>query len=266
MEELQAEMKAVKARWGKEIELSKAEKGAPGFPFPVAVTRYAPQPEHAAMWDCEELPFRLVIFEKEVENLPVSVEVPPIFPGDLSSLMERAIETEWRKQLGKKKKPNMWMVEEICEWVEAKFGDLLRLNPEYVDHYFGCDAAGASMRRYTLVGPAPDEEEEPDEEDLTPEEQERRLQEYLEREQARIEAEIEEKIAADAEKRRLAEKGIFEDGEKARQLSKAEKAELNKTRKERSGHRWRKTGPKAHKPVREDPEKALKGLPGHKKK
>lgn len=244
--------------------MSKAEKGSPGFPFPVCCTRYTAQPEHANMWDCEELPVRLVIRSADAAACPVEVEVPPFFPGELSQEIEKAVEAEWKKQLSKKKKAKTWMVEGILDWIEAKFGDLLRLVPAYVDHYVGCDDMGASMRRYTLVGPAPEEDEE--EEDVDEEEQERRVQEYLEREAARVEAELEAKFEADVERRKLAEQGLHEDGERARQMSKAEKAELNKSRKERSGHRWRKAGSKAHKPVREDGDKALKGMPGQKKK
>jgi len=47
MQQLQLELKACKEKWGKEVELSKAEKGDPAYPFPVAVTRYTPQPEAA---------------------------------------------------------------------------------------------------------------------------------------------------------------------------------------------------------------------------
>mmetsp|Transcript_41763 Transcript_41763/g.87173 ORF Transcript_41763/g.87173 Transcript_41763/m.87173 type:complete len:264 (-) Transcript_41763:7-798(-) len=254
MQELQAELKASKERWAKEIELSKAEKGAPDYPFPVAITRYTPQPESAAAWDIDELPIRLVVHSADVAARKVSVEVPPIFPGDLPMEIEKAVEAEWKKQLGKKKKEEglVWMVEKTLEWVEEKFGDLLKLVPSYVDSYIGCDAMGASMRRYVHSGPAPPDEDDDEEETLDEEEQERRVQAYLEREQARIEAEVSEKVATAEEKRKMAEKGIYEDGEKTRQLSKKEKDELNKSRKERSGHRWRKTGSKAHKPVVEE--------------
>jgi len=258
MQELQAELKSAKERWAKEVELSKAEKGAPGYPFPVACTRYVPRPESAAAWDCEELPVRFVVRSAEPGPEAVSVEVPPFFPGELPAEMEKAVEKEWRKQLGKKKgKGELWMVEKTLEWVESHFVDLLRLVPAYVDTYIGCDDLGASMRRYTLVGPAAPEDED-EEEEVDEEEQERRLQEFLAREQARIEAEIEEKFKSDEEKRRAAEAGMFEDGQKVRQLSKKELAELNKSRKERSGHRWRKTGPKAHKPVKDEDDKSKK--------
>lgn len=267
MEALQAELKAAKEKWGKEIELSKADKGAPGFPFPVCCTRYTPQPEAAMAWDCEELPVRLVIHEGDAAAKKVSVEVPPIFPGELSEKIEQAVEKEWKKMLGKSKAGEVWMVGKIFDWIEAKFGDLLRLVPAYVDSYVGCDAMGASMRRYCFTGPAPDGgSDDEDDEAVDEEEQQRRIEEYAEREAARIEAEIEEKFKADDEKRKLAEKGIHEDGEKVKQLSKKEQAELNLSRKDRSGARWRKTGSKSHKPVREDGDKALKGLPGQKKK
>lgn len=267
MEELQADLKRCKEKWGKEVELSKAEKGAPGFPFPVCCTRYIAQPESAMMWDVEELPIRLVVSSGDPAEMKVSVEVPPIFPGELGKEIEKHVEKEWKKQLCKKRpKEDTWLIGKILEYVETKFGDLLRLVPAYVDSYVGCDALGASMRRYTLVGPAAEESEEEEEEEVDEEEQQRRLEEYMARESARIDAEIEEQAAAAAEKRDQAAKGIYEDGEKAKQLSKAEKAELNKSRKEKSGHRWRKTGSKASKPVREDGDKSLRGLPGQKKK
>lgn len=267
MEELQADLKACKEKWGKEIELSKAEKGAPGYPFPVCCTRYIAQPEHAAAWDCEELPIRLVVKSADVAEKPVSVEVPPIFPGELSQEIEKAVEAEWKKQLGKKRsKADTWAVGKTLDWVESKYVDLLSLVRAYVDTYVGCDAMGASMRRYTLVGPAAEEDEEEDEDVVDEEEQQRRIEEYMKQEEARIEAEIEENIRSGETKRQQAEQGIYEDGPKARQLSKKEQAELNKTRKERSGQRWRKTASKTHKPVREDGDKSLIGLPGQPKK
>lgn len=265
MQELQEELKAAKEKWAKEIELSKAEKGAPGYPFPVSITRYTPRPDSAAAWDCEELPVRLVISSADVSERKVSVEFPPFFPGELPASMEKLVEAEWKKMLGKKTKSHMWMVEKILVWVEEHFAELLRSVPSYIDCYVGCDDMGASMRRYTLVGPAaPEEEEEEDEEELEEDEQQRRIQEYIEREQARIEAEIEDKVRQDEERRKLAQLGIYEEGSKARQLSKKELAELNKTRKERSGHRWRKTAPRAHKPATE--EGADKGKKDAKKK
>jgi len=266
MEDLQADLKACKERWGKEVELSKAEKGAPGYPFPVCCTRYTPQPEAAAAWDCEELPVRLVIKSADVAELAVSVEVPPIFPGELSQEIEKRVEKEWKKTLGKKKKESTWLVAKTLEWVEENFATLLGLVPAYVDSYVGCDAVGASMRRYALVGPAAEEDEEGEEEEIDEEEQERRVAEYMAREEARIEAEIEEKVRSGEMKRAQAEQGVFEEGQKAKQLSKKEFAELHKTRKEKSGHRWRKTASKTHKPVREEGDKSLIGLPGQPKK
>lgn len=255
MQELQAELKASKERWSKEIELSKAEKGAAGYPFPVAITRYTPQPETALAWDCEELPIRLVVHSADAAERKVSVEVPPIFPGELSRVMEEKVQAEWKKMLAKKTKDQMWMIEKTLEWVESNFSQLLSLVPAYVDNYVGCDAQGASMRRYVLVGPAAEEDEEEDEEP-DEDEEEARIQAYLEREQARIEAEIEDRVKRDEEAKRLAQQGIFELGEKVKQMSKKEQAELNKSRKERSGHRWRKTASKASKPTVDEADKS----------
>lgn len=265
MEALQRELKGCKEKWGKEIELSKAEKGEPTYPFPVCVTRYTPQPESAQAWDCEEVPVRLVVLDADVTKRSVSVEVPPIFPGELSGLIEQAVESQWREMLAKEG-DHVWQLDEIFEWIEAKFDYLLRLVPGYVDHYVGCDNAGASMRRYTLVGPAAEDDNSDDDAGDDEEEQDRRLREYIEREAARVEAEFEEQSKRAEDKRKMAEQGLFEDGEKAVQLTKAQKAEQNMSRKERSGQRWRKTGAKTNKPVREEGDKSLKGMPGQKKK
>eukprot|EP00747_Dinoflagellata_sp_TGD_P189150 gnl/TRDRNA2_/TRDRNA2_49113_c0_seq1.p1 gnl/TRDRNA2_/TRDRNA2_49113_c0~~gnl/TRDRNA2_/TRDRNA2_49113_c0_seq1.p1 ORF type:complete len:261 (-),score=78.47 gnl/TRDRNA2_/TRDRNA2_49113_c0_seq1:104-886(-) len=249
MEELQSELRAVKEKWGKEIELSKAEKGAPGFPFPVAVTRYVPNPQEgpAQCWDVEELPVRLVFHSADVASVPVSVEVWDDLPGTLPTEIEKAVDAEWRKLFAKKGAKG-WQVDKIFSWLESKFVDMCRLKPEYITCYEGVDNEGASCRRYTITAPPGEEDEEVAEEEIDEEEQQRRMEEYIAREQARIEAELDAKDAEAAEKRRLAEQGVFEDGPKAMQLSKKAMAELNPSRKEKSGHRWRKTPSKTHKP------------------
>jgi len=256
MEGLQEELKACKARFGQELELSKAEKGAAGFPFPVAVTRYTPQPESAMAWDIDELPVRLVFRSADVAASPVSVEVADYLgPGELIEKIEKAVDAQWKKLL-KKKEGGTWKLELMFDWIEEQFGDLLRLCPQFVDSYVGCDFAGASMKRYVLVEPKGEEdaaEEEPEEDE---EELERAHEAWLEAERARIEAEFQDKSELGLERRRQAEQGLLENGEKAKQLSKAEKAELNKSRKEKSGHRWRKTGAKSNKPVVDEDAKA----------
>lgn len=259
MQELQVELKSAKERWGREVELSKAEKGAPNYPFPVCCTRYTPRPESAAAWDCEELPLRLVVDNADLSTAPVQVEVPDIFPGDMSAQIEQRLEAQWKKFLGRKSKGSCWKIETMLEWVEGHFAELLRIIPEYVEMYEGCDDMGASMRRYTLVGPAPNEEEEVgdgvDDDGIDDEENQARMEEYLERERLRIEEAVEEKYKLSEERRKCAEAGIFESGEKVKQMSKKELAETHKSRKERSGHRWRKEASKSHKPVLDEDQK-----------
>lgn len=249
MEGLQAELKAAKSRWGPEIELSKAEKGSPGYPFPVSLTRYVPKPEAAACWDVEELPLRLCFHTAERGECPVSAEVAPLFPTELITEIEKAVEKEWKRKLNKKADDGRWFVEYILEWVEGKYGDLLRLVPSQVESYIGCDEMGASMRRYVVAEPADEAEEEEDAEDIIDEEeQQRRVAEYVEREAKRLEDQYAAQEAEAAFKKKMALEGVEVDGPKSRQLSKKELAELNPSRKEKSGHRWRKTAAKAHKP------------------
>lgn len=256
MEQLQAELKHVKATWGKEVELAKAEKGAEGFPFPVSVTRYTPRPDSAAMWDVDELPVRLVIYDAVKGADSVCVEVDPFLPGNLSEEIESRIEAEWKKGLSGA--GDSWLIEETLSWIEAKFGEFLRLLPEVIDSYEGCDDQGATMRRYTLINTdAACEYEE--EEVISEEEQARRAQAYIEEESARLMAVAEARDKEAAEKRKLAEDGLGEF--KPVQLSKKEKAEMNLSRKEKSGHRWRKTGSKSakHTLTEEQEKKKKKG-------
>lgn len=257
MEQLQAELKGVKAKWGKEIELAKAEKGAPGFPFPVSVTRYTPQPPSASMWDVEELPVRLVIHSVErgsPADIDVTVEVDPTLPSHLPDEIESRIEAEWRKALNKD--PNSWAVDSTLEWVENKFGELLRAVPSLVDNYEGCDDEGATCRRYVLVHPEGAQYEEEEDDGVDEEEQQRRAAEYIARESERLMAQAAEKDKEAEEKRKLAEAGLGEF--KAVQKSKKELAAEHLSRKEKSGHRWRKTGAKANKHELTDEQKAKK--------
>jgi len=205
------------------------------------------------------LPIRLVFHGPDVEAAPVSVEFPDYLgPAELIDKMEKHVEDEWKKLLKKKKAGEpAWQVVPILEFVEAKFADLLMLCPEHMQSYIGCDYTGASMRRYVLVQPREEAEEEEEEEEVDEEEEERRRAEWVERESARIEKLYAEQDADATKKRQQAEAGIFEDGEKVKQMTKAEKAEANKSRKEKSGHRWRKTPAKTNKPTKEE-EKAAK--------
>lgn len=256
MEGMQAELKGAKTRWGPEIELSKADKGTPGYPFPVSLTRYVPKPESAACWDVEELPLRLCFHSADREETPVSAEVAPLFPSELIDEIEKAVEKEWKRKLKKKADDSRWFVEYILEWVETKYGDLLRLVPSQVESYIGCDDTGASMRRYVVVEPA-EEGDDDDEDIIDPEEQARRVAEYVAREEKRLQDEYEAQEAEAALKKKMALDGIEVDGPKTRQLSKKEREELNPSRKDKSGHRWRKTASKSHKPTKEE-EKAGK--------
>jgi len=263
MEELQAELKIVKGRWLKEIELSKAEKDSPGAPFPVGCTRYIPKPDSAAAWDVDEIPIRLIFKTAECGADAVAVEASDLyFPQILCDKMEAMIEAEWKKRFSKARAAGQsWQVEQILEWIEEKFPDILRLEASVIDNYVGCDDMGASMRRYTIVRPAGEAEEvefDEGEDDFDEEEQERRLDEYIARESARIEAAFGEKEREAELRKKMADDGIFMDGEKPKQLSKKERAEQNMTRKEKSGHRWRKTPSKTSKPVKEEKKDAKK--------
>lgn len=123
---------------------------------------------------------------------------------------------------------------------------MLSLDPECVGPYEGVDENGATMRRYAIGAPAAPVETE-SEEEIDSEEEERYAQEEMARRIAVLMAEAEDegksgnkKLSPEEIERRKAE--ALEMGEKAKMLSKTERAELNKTRKEKAGKRQAKTG------------------------
>jgi len=239
---LQTELKAAKEKWP-ECKLGKAKKEAETFPYPVWLMQAVQQPAAARAYDVTEIPVKLIV--EGLEPGQTKVEIPSSeIPGCLQEKIADAVLTTWKKQSGKKAAP--WGVIKTLEWVETNFVKMLTLDPACLGPYEGCDESGATMRRYAIGAPAaPVEEEEEEEEDS--EEEEAYAQQVM---QERIAALLAEADANDsggrkklteeeiAERKRAAE----EMGERAKTLSKAERAELNKTRKEKAGHRMAKTG------------------------
>lgn len=82
-------------------------------------------------------------------------------PKALRARIGETVEEEWRKQLaaaGPVAERTSWAMVPTLEWVESKFSSLLSLVPDLIEAYEGCDEAGASMRRYTIVAEKYDEE------------------------------------------------------------------------------------------------------------
>jgi hypothetical protein len=44
-----------------------------------------------------------------------------------------------------------WQLVELSQWIKQNFSKLLRSIPECMEMYMGTDAAGASMRRYSVI-------------------------------------------------------------------------------------------------------------------
>ena len=58
---LQAEVVAVKQRWGSEVKLQKSKPDTPTYPLPIAISRTIATPESASLYDVNELVVRLWI-------------------------------------------------------------------------------------------------------------------------------------------------------------------------------------------------------------
>lgn len=88
-------------------------------------------------------------------------QIPMPIPKALRMRISETVEEEWRKQLaaaGPVATRKSWAMIPTLEWVESKFSSLLSLVPDLIEAYEGCDDAGASMRRYTIVAEKYDED------------------------------------------------------------------------------------------------------------
>mmetsp|Transcript_25325 Transcript_25325/g.55287 ORF Transcript_25325/g.55287 Transcript_25325/m.55287 type:complete len:284 (+) Transcript_25325:64-915(+) len=250
---LQSELKAAKEKW-EELKLGKAKKEAATFPFPVWAMLALQQPPAAKAFDVYEIPVKLVI--NAVEPVELKVEVPSSeLPPQLQTKIADEVLSTWKKHLKKKAAP--WGVAPTFEWVATNFAKLLMLDAECVHPYEGCDENDCSMRRYAIGPPAaaPEEEEEESEEDS--EDDEDAETEAMRERLAALLQEVEhhghggyggeERKKLTPEEIEQKRKEAEELGEKCRILSKKERGELNKTRKEKAGHRLAKTGQKNRK-------------------
>lgn len=239
---LQNELKAAKEKWP-DLKLGKAKKESETFPYPVWLLLAVQQPASASAYDVFEIPVKLVVAGLEQGKISVEVSSEEI-PKQLQAKIADAILTTWTKHVGKKAS-SPWSITKTLEWVEANFVKMLSLDPECISHYQGVDENGATVRRYAILAPPEPAEEE--EEETDSEEEDAYAQEEMSQRIAALLAECDNEDTSG--KKKLSEAEIerkkaeaSEMGEKSKMLSKAEKAELNKTRKEKSGTRTAKTG------------------------
>ena len=170
-------LKGVKTKWGDQIKLSKAEKGAPAFPLPVAAARKVETPPNAAQFDVEDLTFRLWLDSLEVSSPPpVRAEVLGAIPEALRDRMgahvtEHWLSLAWGTDAGASRG---WHFEEMLTWVEANFVKFMWLVPACLEAYDGTDENDMTIRRYAIVEPPKSggEEEESSEEEESEESEE----------------------------------------------------------------------------------------------
>jgi len=248
LESLQKDLKAAKEKWP-DAKLGKAKKESETFPYPVWLSLAVQQPPAAAAFDVLEIPVKLYVDGLEPGQTRVEVSGDEI-PAVLQTQMAEEVLKTWRKYAGKK--APAWGIPQTLDWVEANFTKLLLLNPDCVGPYDGCDENGASMRRYAINAPAAPVEVQEEEEEEDSEDDEEYAQAEMQRRIAELLLDTEPNGSGGSKKLSQEEidrrkKEAEEMGERARTLSKAERAELNKTRKERAGHRQAKTGASAKK-------------------
>ena len=153
---LQAEVVAVKQKWGDEIKLSKTKDG-PTAPLPISLQRTIPAPEDAAAYDVSEYKVKLWLDSLDVSGEPlVRVEVDPadLVPS-LARKMEERVGAQWRSELKARGLGKGWLLEKMFSWCESKFVELLNLEPACLDMYMGEDLNGMTIRRFAPRATAP---------------------------------------------------------------------------------------------------------------
>ena len=153
---LQAEVVAVKQKWGDEIKLSKTKDG-PTAPLPISLQRTIPAPEDAAAYDVSEYKVKLWLDSLDVSGEPlVRVEVDPadLVPS-LARKMEERVGAQWRSELKARGLGKGWLLEKMFSWCESKFVELLNLDPKCLDMYMGEDLNGMTIRRFALTATGP---------------------------------------------------------------------------------------------------------------
>ncbi|KAL1529112.1 hypothetical protein AB1Y20_000072 [Prymnesium parvum] len=248
---LQAEVVAVKTRWGDEIKLTKAKPDAPSAPLPVSVTRLISRPAFASAYNVDELKVKLWIEALDVARLPVRVEASALVPLKLQERIAAHVLERWQQELRARGSGAGWMLEKILAWCEAAFVELLTLEPTFIEMYDGCDDNGMTIRRFTIAEPPEPKEEAEEEESEEESEEEEPQREFTEEEIEKMrQLRIKEAAEAEAdrqwreERRREAEKL----GEEGRQqgISKKEQ-QKQKEEKNKQGTRLRKQGAKSNK-------------------
>ena len=152
---LQAEVVAVKQKWGDEIKLSKTKDGLTA-PLPISLQRTIPAPEDAAAYDVSEYKVKLWLDSLDVSGEPlVRVEVDPadLVPS-LARKMEERVGAQWRSELKARGLGKGWLLEKMFSWCESKFVELLNLDPKCLDMYMGEDLNGMTIRRFALTATA----------------------------------------------------------------------------------------------------------------
>jgi len=250
---LKAELVAVKKRWS-DVKLFWKK---PPPPWPVRIQRVISQSAPYA-FDVDDIKILLFIEGPAIETCPVRVEIGkkcPL-PQVLKTRIAKEIKDKWCAVLKKQSETattKCWFVERLLMWMESQFVDFLRLVPECVETYMGCDAKGATMRRYAIIEPKNEEssdsatEEKPVERVLTEEEIARKK--MVEERRQRKQREAAHKAACEREARRqkamrMKEMGIDIGGPRIE--SKKEKA-ARLAAKKKQGVRMRKTGARATK-------------------
>ena len=217
------------------------------------------------------------------------VEIPQkSLPVAVASKIVEVVETMWKKELAEHATSGEggvqdWRLEPMFVWAEQKYSMLLGMVPECIDVYEGCNSAGATCRRYTLV----DAETEDDGSAaaagggdaasellkkwaaVSPEEKARAdavvAKKRREREQAALAA------AAEKEANAIRQRQLAEDGRAEFRHVQLSKKEIEEKHKSKQGVRTSKTGPRrkaydgpGSKIAREEEEKK-KGSKGKKK-
>lgn len=123
-------------------------------------------------------------------SAPRSTELPDVLLGAIAN----DVETKWKADLLEKGSSEGWLLGKTIAWIDRSFLTLLRLKPELIEHYIGCDNEGCSQRRFTILSPTEvvrDNGSSSSSSGVDPEQAERAAQYYAQKEMERL-AKLEE--------------------------------------------------------------------------
>lgn len=159
LEDLQAELLALKAQYGSQLHLKKTPATEANAPFPVLLTLTMNAPDSAEAYDISTVKALVTVQattrENGSSNHAVTVDVrSPDLPTKLQHSIAQQLHHKWQRTgTPHEGKGNTLHLSAIFEHLQQNFVPLITSIPELLEPYQSVNADGATIRRYAIVNP-----------------------------------------------------------------------------------------------------------------